>query len=179
MRIYYYSKTESEIPQLLKSASVDLWTKPSDANLSFLDETGSSFLEQVDGLILEITEHDSQINYFLAQAILQRRPTLCLYKKNNIPRQLLVYLKQKNVPKEIETKAYTDNSLESTILKFIRPLGLKEEELEVPSIKFTLRITSKIEKYLTWKSAQEKINKADYIRKLINKEISSDKKYKP
>ncbi|MFH1781150.1 MAG: hypothetical protein ABH835_00840, partial [Patescibacteria group bacterium] len=115
MRLYYFSKTESDIPSIIQNAGVDLWQKPQDANLSIIDETGLSFLEQVDGLVLEITEADPQINYFLAQAILQRKPTLCLYQKNKVPRQLLVYLNQKNIPKEIVTKAYTEKNLEKII----------------------------------------------------------------
>ncbi|MBU0670654.1 hypothetical protein KKF29_00685 [Patescibacteria group bacterium] len=178
MRLYYFSKTESDIPSIIQNAGVDLWQKPQDANLSIIDETGLSFLEQVDGLVLEITEADPQINYFLAQAILQRKPTLCLYQKNKVPRQLLVYLNQKNIPKEIVTKAYTEKNLEKIIINFLKPLGIHEEEREVPSIKFTLRLTDKIEKYLNFKAKEEKINKADYIRNLIQKEIREDKKFR-
>lgn len=175
MRLFYYSAKESNIPSILKNADIDVWQKPGDANLSFVDQTGLSFLEQVDGIVMEITEPDPQINYFLAQAILQRKPTLCLYKKNKSPKQLLLYLRQKNIPKEIQTKAYTDIDLEKTIFSFLKPFGLIEEEYETPSIKFTLRITNKIEKYLNQKSKQEKLNKADFIRKLILDEMKKDK----
>ncbi|MBU0731308.1 hypothetical protein KKC88_00330 [Patescibacteria group bacterium] len=177
MRLYYYSTTESDIPAMLKDAGIDVWQKPSDANLSLIDQTGLSFLEQVDGMVLEISDPDQQINYFLAQAILQRKPTLCLYKKNQNPRQLLTYLRNKNIPEEIIVNAYTSSTLEKYAADFLKSLGLQEEKEETPNIKFTLRITSKIESYLNWKAKHEKINKADYIRKLISEEINKDNKF--
>lgn len=177
MRLYYYGTTENEIPALLKDAGVDVWQKPSDANLALIDQTGLSFLDQVDGLALDITDPDQQTTYFLAQAVLQRKPTLCLYRKNQNPRQLLSYLKNKNIPKEIVVNAYTDKTLEKRVNDFLRSLGLEAEKEETPNIKFTLRITKKIESYLDWKAEHDKANKADYIRRLISDEIKKDKDF--
>lgn len=45
---------------------------------------------------------------------------------------------------------------------------------EKADIKFTLRITPKIEKYFTWKIQNTDLNKADFVRNRIEQEIDKD-----
>lgn len=139
-------------------------------------ESGLSMLDPMDGFVIESTHPDIEINYALAQAIIQRKPTLCLYEKARPPRDLLVLLKQKNVPDVIEVKAYTDATLENVILSFL-PQIEAYTDIELPTIKFTLRITRKIERYLNWKGEKEKIAKADFLRNLLKALMEGDAGY--
>lgn len=49
---------------------------------------------------------------------------------------------------------------------------------EKADIKFTLRITPKIEKYLSWKTQNTDLTKADYLREMIDKDLTSDEDFK-
>ncbi len=76
-------------------------------------EKGSDFnkikinpLEKKDAIILEITNYNSEINYLLAQAILFRKNTLCLYKKRSPPKKILNKFAKKEIPPCIFTMAY-------------------------------------------------------------------------
>lgn len=174
LKVYLQDPIKSGAAELVKSAGITLWEKVEDVDLVSLTHSGLGLLEKVDGIILEVTEPSDQLNYILAQAILQQKPTLCLYQKNKEPRYLLSHLKRKGVPKGIEIKAYSEGTLNGLIDKFLKGLGDISEVNEKPQIKFTLRITDKIEKYLDYKSKQGKVNKAEYLRQLIEKEIDKD-----
>ncbi len=177
LKVYLQDPIKSGAAELVKASGITLWEKVEDVDLSSLTHPSLGLLEKADGIILEVTESSDQLNYILAQAILQQKPTLCLYKKNKEPRYLLSHLKRKGVPKCIEIKAYSDSTLDGLVSKFLRGLGDMSEVNEKPNIKFTLRITEKIERYLDYKAKQEKVNKADLLRKLIEKEINDDDGY--
>lgn len=178
MIIYLLDQQKTPIASLLSQKDIILWQKPQDSgNIEIWDQQGINPLDRVDALVLEITEPTSQSNYLLAQSILMQKNTLCLYKKARSPRQLLAYLHNKNVPKSIEIKAYTDNTLKDLVFKFIRNIKPDLELEEKPHIKYTLRITDYIDKYLDYKSKVEKIDKASYIRNLIKKQAQEDKGY--
>jgi hypothetical protein len=158
---------------------LEIWRKPQDVeNLEVWDSLGRNPLERVDAIVLEISKNDSQVNYLLAQAILLQKNTLCVYKKNTPPRAFLMYLHKKNVPRCIQFKAYNDKTLQSVLHNYLNHLKPSIALEEVPYIKFTLRITDSIEKYLNWKSTQQKKNKADLIRDDIKKQMDEDAQYK-
>ncbi len=177
LKVYLQDPIKSGAGELVKASGITLWEKVEDVDLTSLNGGGLGLLDKVDGIILEVTEPSDQLNYILAQAILQQKPTLCLYQKNKEPRYLLSHLKRKGVPKGIQIKAYTQNTLNSLVNKFLQDLGDISEVSDKPNIKFTLRITEKIEKYLDYKSKKGEVNKADYLRQLIEKEINKDDDY--
>ena len=53
----------------------------------------------------------------------------------------------------------------------------KGEGKETPTIKFTLRITPRIERFLHWKTHNTKVSKADFLRELIERLIDQDEDY--
>ena len=73
---------------------------------------------------------------------------------------------------------YTDSSLEKNILDALAKIeGVAINE--VPSIKFTLRITPSLERYLQWKSQETGLSKADFLRDFLQKEvIDKDSQYR-
>lgn len=178
MIVYLFDPLKTNAASIITGFGVELWQKPQDAgSFEIWDQMGVNPLEQIDALLLEITNSDQQINYLLAQAILLQKNTLCFYKRSSPPRQLLMYLKRKNVPHCIQLKAYTTNSFSHVISDYLKSLKPAIVFSEVPHIKFTLRLTESIENYLNWLSKKKKINKADYLRELLKKLMTEDEDY--
>lgn len=177
MTVFILSTTNSQIKTLVEKTNIRIWTSVNDVPSYQLKNSSLSALERVDGIILEITEPTPDIQFVLAQAIILQKPTLCLYEKNREPREMLTHLAKKTVPKFIKPKAYTTNSLESAVGVFLATLTPRSGIHETPSIKFTLRLTPSLEKYLEWLAKERDANKAEYIRKLIARELEQDEKY--
>ena len=62
-------------------------------------------------------------------------------------------------------KSYIAGDLEEQITEFINSIGAGIKEK--PTIKFTLRLTSRMERYLQLKSKKVRKNKADYLRQIV------------
>ena len=190
MRVYFYVKLNKEqagknqqVLDVLQKFDLQLTSNilpqgsfDEEVAKSFF-EAGLSILSQLDALVIEVTQVDQQVSYFLAQAILQKKPVLCLYQKNKSPRSLLMFLKQKNIPRTIKIKAYTDASLHKTVTDFLHSIKGRVEEIEIPSIRFTLRLTPQLDKYLNFAVHGKKITKADYLREMLKNKMASDEKF--
>lgn len=136
-------------------------------------------LDRVDAIILEGTEPDPEVGYLLAYAIGQKKPLLHLTRKgHNLQNPLETFTKSHRLPSSLVMAHYDLKSLERIVVQFLGRLdGITFAE--VPNIKFTLRITPSIEQYLDWKAKQEKITKADFVRKILHNEvIPKDDAYK-
>lgn len=139
------------------------------------DEIGAMLLQKVDAMIIEISEFDPEISYLLAYAILQKKPTLCLHRRGVSPERTLKYLAIDKRPEFMKIKSYSYKNLEETLLKFVKgfsPDGTIEEH---PKIKFTLRVTSEIDKYLHFKTHNTKKTKAEFLREEIKELMKKDK----
>ena len=146
----------------------------SEQTESLLHTMGVGMLGNFDAILLEVTEIEQQASYLLAQAVLQKKPTLCLYQKNKIPRQLVVFLKQKHIPKCIQIKSYSKDSVQKTIYDFLKNINSEITEIEVPYFRFTLRLTPSLDEYLSKAADKAQVSKADYLRDLLAK--TSEKK---
>ena len=62
-------------------------------------------------------------------------------------------------------------TVENRIADFLSRTRIKAEE---PSIKFTLRLTKNLQKYIAMKSKRCKLSKADYVRSLIDNAKKQD-----
>lgn len=191
MRLYFYGQSEDkatsvksqQILEILQNTDIQLHSnflpdELSNNNVNSLyTQTGLSVFDQFNAFILEVTKTDQQINYFLAQALLQKKSVLCLYQKNIPPRSLIMFLKQKHLSNKVLIKAYTEASLKKTLLDFLRSIESGVEELEVPNIRFTLRLTPKLDKYLNFVVQGKKVTRANYIRQLIKNNMDNNKKF--
>ena len=90
---------------------------------------------------------------------------------------MLMHLSKKTIPKCIYTKAYSPQSIEDCIMRFVNVLRPKDLPEEIPNIKFTLRLTKTLDHYLDWLAKERCINKAEFIRELIAKQLSDDDRY--
>lgn len=165
------------VNNVLARAQVTIWsgTEPiSTVRQNFAVQT----LERAHGIILEISRPTNELYYLLAQAIILQKPTLCLYIKNRVPRKIITHLSNKNIPKSICAKSYSRATLEHVIKMFLHSLDNSIIVTETPDIKFTLRLTGTMERYLNWLVENKHLNKAIFLRNLLEKTIEQDEEYK-
>lgn len=180
MVFIYDTKTNGEIERLCKEAGLDVLT-PEGLRKKPKRTVGDNqfFLEQVDLLIMEITQPERDATFLLAQAILLNKPMLCLYTKNKAPRALLDVIKHKVAPRPVKTLSYTDATLLDGVQRFLDTLlQVDLDRNDIPSIKFTLRLSPRIDDYLNWYSQQHSITKADYLRALLTRLAKQNKDYR-
>ncbi|MFA6525763.1 MAG: hypothetical protein WCT33_05940 [Patescibacteria group bacterium] len=194
MKIYFFGPTTEisnynnayqQILEQLTKAGLQAFSKTesgyvtpiSEEKMAEIQAAGESVLNHVDGIVIEATAPDSEVGYLLAHAILQKKPTLCLYQKGAQIKKTLSHLGQ-NIPPFIIAKPYQKSDLEAIIAEYINLFGIDPEYNDVPNIKFTLRISQKISHYLHWKTHNTKKTKADFLREMIQEIIENDDKYK-
>lgn len=133
-------------------------------------------LETMDAIVINGTHSDQQAGYLVAFAISTHKPTLFLYKRGTVP-DLFRHLTAKAVPRWVSVVAYTDRNLERRVEEFLSgAAGVPVRE--VPRLKFTLRITRSIERYLSFKTQNTKVTKADWLREQIEKLMGADDRWK-
>ncbi len=138
------------------------------------DEVGAMLLQKVDAMVIEISEFDPEISYLLAYSVLQKKPILCLHRRGVSPERTLKYLAIDKPPEFMKIKSYSYKKLEETILKFVRGFSPEGRIEEPPKIKFTLRITTEIDRYLHFKTHNTKKTKAEFLREEIKKLMKDD-----
>lgn len=177
MIIFVFDHT-TNVSNLLQQTNITIWHYQTAGMVSY-QEFASNTLQRVHGLILEITEPTPELHYLLAQAVILNKPTLCLYRKNKPPRDILSHLHKQNIPSRIVTKNYTVSTLEVVVQSFLQSIDTKITLTETPTIKFTLRLTPTIEQYLEWLAKQQpaNANKAEYIRALLKRAALQDSEY--
>lgn len=192
MKIYFYGPDTAKggvresyevIIRVLKRA--DVWLSSNlerqqvnlpPEDLQAAEALGQPLLEQMDALIIEGTDSDQQAGYLVALAITLRKPMLFLYQRGSVP-QLFQHLTSRDLPKWIRVVAYTSANLEIHLSHFLG--GVTGAPVrEVPRIKFTLRITPSIERFLTFKTQNTKLRKADWLRAQIEKFMDEDETWK-
>lgn len=140
-------------------------------------DSDPKILETVDLYILGITRPAWDAHLILAKAILLEKPTLCLYKKNFPPKEILSFIHLKGKPAFIMTFSYTSETLEYAVNKFLDlydPAMVYENQAR---IKFTLRLTERNDRYLIWLAEQQGMSKADCLRQLLEKLENQDERY--
>ena len=184
MKVYFYTPeagdtaaahTHRAIADVLERSGVSVIVKDTPIEQAFpdiyrqLERRGQSLLDFVDAVVIEGSEPDPEVGYLLAYAVAQRKPALLLLRKGRAVKNPLATF-GRNVPKNLTTAIYTEDSIEGAVIGFMSSLGTLEYQ-EVPSIKFTLRITPQIEQYLDWKTHNTKKTKADFLRAVILDDI--------
>lgn len=194
MRVYFTADNQAEdklqkrfsqIIDILTDAGILVMSNLAEKNISGfssqdlekMEQTGEPLLERMDALIIEGTRPVAESGYLIAIALAHKKPILYLSDKSKQINKNLFHLKKdKSTAKLLQLEYYTDTNLEKVILTFLQQVE-KGEGQEAPSIKFTLRITPRIERYLHWKTHNTKISKADFLRELIEKLIDDDEDY--
>lgn len=176
IRVYIHDeRTDGKILQQCLRSGVDVLTLAEVRARKSAPKGTGFFLDQVDALVVEITQPTQDIHFILAQSLLAKKPVLCLYAKNQPPRELLVHIKQHANPRPVKTFSYTESSMAEAVDTFIRKHDSRFADAnDQPSIKFTLRLTARMEEYLDWYAARHHVTKADALRELLLRQASED-----
>jgi len=145
----------------------------SEKELKKLKMSGQNLLDKMDAFVIEATSPDPEVGYLLAYAMSQKKPVLYLILKGTKLGPRL-----KRLPDNVKIKEYTEDEISEELLDFLKLLEKGWEDASA-NIKFTLRITPQIERYLQWKSKRKKLSKADFLReKIVSDLIENDEEYK-
>jgi len=137
--------------------------------------------DQIEAVIIEGTHIAADTVYIIATALAYKKPVLYLMEKGHeIPEQLSYIRKDNNLGKNFFLKFYKSigKEVESVIFDFLGLLESGSLMREKVNVKFTLRVSPKIERYLNWKALNIKKSKAEYVRDILNKTAIEDKSYK-
>ena len=142
-------------------------------------KTGVGLLHKIDGFILDLSEPQQEVGYFIALAVLHGKPCLCLYPRGIRAEWVDFYAQQVRQYKKIVFRPFTRSNFKMLLNTFSDEIrsGFTDKD-DIPSLKYTLRISPRIDRYLRWKAAHGDISKADYIRDAIKKMMESDQSYK-
>lgn len=181
MKVYIHDKKRSDaIVRICREMTgVSVLTPEKISKRKRLPDGVAFFLDQVDLLIIDITKPNPTVHFILAQAILTNKPTLCVYGKNQPPRALLKYIRKKLAPRPIKTFSYMEGTLAAGVEHFIALHDPnRQEHDEAVTIKYTLRLSPRVDRYLTWYSEKHEVNKADFIRDLLTRKAKDDRQYR-
>jgi len=173
------SKELKEINQLiieiLQENGVDYYTNLKPERI----ENENIFMfDQINAVVIEDSSLKNEANYILALALSQKKPILYLVRKGSVLKEEIRELtNNKKLSAYFKLKYYCNENLKSVVSKFIDLIGAGDARKELATVKFTLRMTPKMERYLTWKVNNTKMKKADYLRILLNEIIESDQDY--
>ncbi len=141
-------------------------------------DAGATFLDRVDGFVIDVTVMHSEIGYLMAYALLRNKPAICIFQRGTNTQPVFEHVQPRQL-KHFMVKAYSQASLEKVLLLFVRKLEATQPgEDSIPNIKFTLRITRAIEQYLHWKTHNTTDSKADYLRELVGRFMEEDERYR-
>ena len=197
MKIYFFAAGTTELQQkrydkitgCLKKLGCVVFTNLTDPEeytqgfskkeLEKIDQSGKVLLEYVDGIVIESSVPSTEIGYLIAFALSHAKPILYLTEHgSSLNKELESLGKDKNITKNLKIRYYDILSLEKNISDFVEIISGGKELKEIPSIKFTLRITPSLEKYLDWKSKKMSQTKAEFLRNLLNDIKKGDRGYR-
>lgn len=173
MRVYLYQsayltdQNGKHLDQMLSDLGAHKVERAEDGSLDF---------SKIEAVIVNGNEDMVAASYVVAMAVAKQKPILFLLQKGSqIPNVITDFRNDKKTKKLFQLEFYTPENLARKIETFIFSAegGVKE----VPSIKFTLRITPSMERYLQWKSKQTGISKADFLRHQLTQSAKSDKDF--
>ena len=143
------------------------------------ESLGQILLDKVDAFIIDGTNPNSDAGHIIAYALFRKKHILYIIAGG---RQLDYTLKLLTKRKESAPFFHVRRAAPQMLLRhtkdFMRLLSIEPKEAEIPSIKFTLRITPKIDHYLSWRASRSNVKKADFLREMIEGEVKKDEFYR-
>lgn len=190
MRIYFFTpdkeltETHRHFIRILSENGTQVLSNVGDSSVipeseaRRLEESGEPLLAKVDGLVIDGSRLDPQSGYLVAYAVTNHKPVLYLMPKGIVLEESLRQLENNRTSgRFFAMKYYSQATLEKILKDFIKKVELVSG-IEVPMLKFTLRITPSIDRYLQWKTHNTTLTKADFLRKAVIEEvIKKDKDY--
>jgi len=174
MKIYFYTNQEINNPQAKEIVS---HLRRADITVvSSLSSTGQA-LEKFDAFVFQGEKFDDKVGYLIALALAQSKAVLCLLPIGAKLEEALATLKgNKNLSKYLFIEFYDKDNLNVKLANFLQKLD-REIVRDLFNIKYTLRVSNKINDYLNWKAKKLTVNKADWLRDKIKDIITNDADY--
>ncbi len=180
MTIFFYLPETPEIAirdagrsieDILNRTGALVYTRENTADDVPLPRKSGSPLDAVQAIIIEGSAPDPEVGYLLAYAMAQKKPVLLLTQQGRQHRSPLeTFGRRHAVPATVREARYRTEQLERILLSFLSRLGTVTYR-EAPAIKFTLRITPSLERYLDWKTRNTSVSKADFVRDVLLHEV--------
>ncbi|MBI3626988.1 hypothetical protein HY224_03005 [Candidatus Uhrbacteria bacterium] len=191
MRVYFFSSCKEnflvneKIAHVLAMSGIQIMSNLSvddellQEQLRQVDASGESPFSRIDGLVVEGSEKSRQINFLIASAISHCKPVLFLADQETIlPLTISNLLQHRNATDLFTYKKYSHLETLKPHLKDFLLVMARFSTSGIPNIKFTLRITPAIDRYLIWKAQRSCMTKADLLRKLvIDRLMTVDEEY--
>lgn len=181
MKIYFYSNNQNgkdalTISKYLKKVGIEF--KDNFSDIDNVDNFAQdSALSKVDSLIVLTSNLSEKEIYLIALSLSQNKDVLCLIPQGKNVGNALKNLKDNDkFSDKLYVEKYQGNSLIEKVSIFLESLH-KDDMKELFNIKYTLRVSSKINSYLNWKANQINMPKADWIRDIIRELMNSDQGY--
>lgn len=132
--------------------------------------------KDLDAVIVLDEGIPSDAAYVVALSIARGKPILYLLKRGLLlPVEIQKLGENRELKKRIKIVSFTPRKLALIIYEFLDQYLYKTEKYE---IKFTLRLNTELERYVKWKSKKAKLDKATFVRKLIEDMKKEDEDYK-
>lgn len=181
MHIYFYNNSSDtdqnsqQILQYLRRVGATVISETSTKKAS--SDATSLPMDKVDALVIYGQRLDAQGGYWLAWAVSKNKDILCLLPTGaKIDQALEHLLVDKTVAKKLRLERYQSKDALEKVASFLESLG-QENLAELYNIKYTLRLSRKINEYLDWKSVSTKIDKATLLRQQIQGLMDNDKEW--
>lgn len=127
--------------------------------------------DRIDAVIIYGADTKKDVAFVIAMALAKKKPILYLLPKGQEIDPTLAGLRNDiSMSKYFSFAHITSSSIEKHLLDFITD-SEKQGMHEVPSIKFTLRLTPSMDRYLQWKSKQVGMSKADFLRQVVLEDV--------
>lgn len=179
MHIYFYSNTSEtdqnsqQILQYLRRVGATVISETSTKKIDSL--AGALPMDKVDALIIYGQKLDAQAGYWLAWAVSKNKDVLCLLPEGTKLDAALEHLLTDQVAtKKLHLARYQSNDVLEKVANFLETFG-QDDLAELYNIKYTLRLSRKINEYLDWKSESTQIDKATWLRQNIQGLMEADK----
>ena len=165
---------QQEALQFFKQVQVGVTTAVDVQKGGFSDKG----LDDFDAVIIEGGSHVAENGYYLAMALAHKKPVLYLLKKGEIIDAAVDALtRNHDVKKYIRVVFYSPESFLKRIKTFLQFLD-HDIGKELFTIKYTLRLSPRLDRYVTWKSERDGKNKADFIRDAMSDIMKGDEEYR-
>ncbi len=179
MHIYFYSNTSDNdqnsqhIAQYLRRVGATVISETASKKIA--SEGSALPMDKVDALIIYGQKLDAQAGYWLAWAVSKHKDVLCLLPEGaKLDKALEHLLADQVASQKIYLERYETSDALEKVANFLEALG-QENLNELYNIKYTLRLSRKINEYLDWKSTATSIDKATWLRENIQNLMDSDK----
>ncbi len=174
MKLYFYASSETIHDKIVSGLKILLKSKGIVVTAS---GDGDVLLKRIQLLIIEASQPNPQVAFLIASALAHRKPILILLARGTpLDLHLRTLQRDKTVGRWLRVEFYQDKNLLKLVENFVdrwtRGVGR-----ELPLIKFTLRLTSTLDRYLTWKGLQVRKTRANFLRQIVEEMADGDRRF--